>query len=146
MALDETALDIGQLPAVLAGPILRRLTRTLVTVWLALSRGEDVTLTVRDAADATQNSSVTATPVQVGVHLWLLTITAQAPGGQFTAGKAFTYKLSSPAWPAEPDWTALSLDGTCRCRKRHPRGRRAASHQCDGAAMIFGHDDPTPLT
>jgi hypothetical protein len=63
MAVNVTSLDVTQLPAVLAGPVLRRHTRTAVTVWLALSRGEDVTLTVRDAADATQSSSATATPL-----------------------------------------------------------------------------------
>lgn len=160
MAVDATALDVGQLPAVLAGPVLRRLTRTSVTVWLALSRGEEVTLTVRDAADATQSSSATASPLQVGVHLWVLTITAQAPGGQFTAGTAFTYRLTCAAWPAEPDWAALSFDGTfpgflglpaslddfgllhTSCRKAHGGGMDALATAADLIAEGVAANDP----
>ena len=66
MAVDATALDVAHLPAVLAGPVLRRLTRTSVAVWVALSRPGDVTLTVHLASDPAQSSSVTATPLRVG--------------------------------------------------------------------------------
>jgi hypothetical protein len=112
MAVDATALDVAHLPAVLAGPVLRRLTRTSVAVWVALSRPDDVTLTVRLASDPAQVSSATATPLRVGSNLWLLTLTAAAPGGQYAAGAAYTYELTAPGWATAPDWAALSFDGT----------------------------------
>ena len=112
MGVDTTPLDVASLPALLAGPILRRLTRTTVAVWVALSRSDDVTLVVQVAADSTQTSSATGTPVRVGTNLWLMTLSVDAPGGQFFAGTAYTYHLSSPGWPAEPDWAALSYEGT----------------------------------
>ena len=64
MAVDATPLELSQLPAVLAGPILRRLTRTSVTVWMALSRSDGVTLTVGLASGSTQSTTVTGDPTQ----------------------------------------------------------------------------------
>lgn len=50
MPVDSATLNIPSLPAVLAGPAMRRLTGTSVAVWLAFSQGSDVALQVFDAA------------------------------------------------------------------------------------------------
>lgn len=50
MPVDSVTLSILSLLALLAGPIMRRLTGTSVAVWLALSQGSDVALQVFDAA------------------------------------------------------------------------------------------------
>ena len=49
-------INPAQLPAIVCGPIVRRLTRTRVHVWVALSAGDPVQLTVFDAAN---NATVT---------------------------------------------------------------------------------------
>jgi hypothetical protein len=47
---DSVTLNIPSLPAVLAGPIMRRLTGISVAVWLAPSQRSDVALQVFDVA------------------------------------------------------------------------------------------------
>jgi hypothetical protein len=109
MALDATAINTATLPGILAGPILRRLTRTEVAVWVALSRPGTVTLRIRSAGlPATEFVAGTATPVQVGSHLWLTVVSGTAPGGTFAAGQLYEYRLTSPAW-SEPDWSDLAF-------------------------------------
>jgi hypothetical protein len=108
MAVDSSPLNVATLPAVLAGPVLRRLTRTHVTVWFALSRPDGVTLHVR-VSGAGPEVTATASPVQVGSHLWLVAVTAPAPGGTFAAGSLYEYRASSPGWSAEPSWADLAL-------------------------------------
>ncbi len=115
MPLDSTPLDPNLLPVVVCGPIIRRLTRTSVSVWVALSRGSDVTLDVTQAGNAIGSS--TETPVRVGVRLWLSVLTVTLNGAQqFQAGTLYNYDLSSPQWPAArtPDWQAdgYTIEGT----------------------------------
>jgi hypothetical protein len=161
MAVDTTALDVAHLPAILAGPVLRRLTRTSVAVWVALSRPDDVTLTVRLAANPALFSSATATPLRVGSNLWLLTLTAAAPEGQYAAGGAYTYELTSPGWTTAPDWAALSFDGTSpgffglpttlddfvllhtSCRKAHGGGMDGLATASDVVAEGLATHDPS---
>ncbi|WP_214317553.1 hypothetical protein [Nonomuraea sediminis] len=71
-----------------------------MSVWVALSRPDDVTLHVQGQPD------VTVTPVQVGVHLWLAVLTSM---GDFTAGSIFPYSLSSPGWTATPNWADFGI-------------------------------------
>jgi hypothetical protein len=157
VAVDTSALDIAGLPAVLAGPVLRCLTRTSVSVWLALSRADDVTLHVQAAGDPTQSVSATATPVRVGSSLWLVTVTA---GGQFAAGTRYRYRLTSAGWPSEPDWPALAFDGVApafvglpvavdefvvmhtSCRKAHGGGLDALATATDVIAEGLAANDP----
>ena len=46
MPLDTQPLDPGSLPVIVAGPIVRRVSRQRLTVWSALTQGADVTLSV----------------------------------------------------------------------------------------------------
>jgi len=141
VALDANPLNVGALPAILAGPVLRRLTRTKVSVWVALTRGSDVSLAVRVAGQPiTEIVSAPMTPLRVGTNLWFAVITADAPGGSFAAGLLYEYKLTSPGWP-QPNWTDVAI-GTAQptfsgppatvadlkvfhtsCRKVHGGGR-----------------------
>ena len=47
MPLDSVPLDLGSLPGIVCGPVLRRLTRTSVSVWVACVAPDPITLTVR---------------------------------------------------------------------------------------------------
>ena len=108
--MSEAPLDIQALPAILAGPIVRRLTRTSVCIWVALSRGDPVTLHIMlGGANEVKTNNMPSTPVQVGSHLWLAALTSASPNGTFAANSVYFYKISSAAWAAEPDWSALAL-------------------------------------
>ena len=111
VALDGVVLDVAALPAVLAGPVLRRLTRTQVSVWVALSRGSDVTLRLRVTGQpGTEVAAATVSPVRVGSNLWVAVLTGGPPGGgTFAADTLYEYRLSSAGWPAEPNWGALAI-------------------------------------
>lgn len=161
MALDSTPLQLADLPVIVAGPILRRLTRTEVSVWIACTLEDQITLTVRHRAPGGTTSSVNANPTQVGRQLWITVLTTPAPDGQFIAGEAYEYELDAPWAAARPiDWTPLSIEGVSRptflgppdsvddlvilhasCRKPHGGGH-------DGLALadraIAARFDPDP--
>jgi hypothetical protein len=146
LALDSTPLVIGSLPGIVAGPVLRRLTRTEVSVWVAVVEPDPITLRVsRRAPGGPPSTSVTVQPTQVGANVWMVVLTAAAPGGTFVAGQVYEYELTA-AWEANAirriDWGALSLPGAQRptflsppataaelvvdhtsCRKPHGGGR-----------------------
>ncbi len=113
MPLDATPLDLASLPPILAGPILRRLTRTEMAVWVALSSPSPVTVHVQVAGQpATSVSGPAVTPTPVGQHLWLAVATAPGPGGTFGAGQRYAYFLDAPGWSSPPDWSGVAMDGT----------------------------------
>ena len=112
MALDAAPLDLGTLPVVLAGPILRRLTRGDVSVWVALGVDDDVTLHVRRSGAPATETQTTVTPIRVGRNLHLAVITAAGvDAGSFTAGTRYEYWLSSPGWPVarSPAWNSATF-------------------------------------
>lgn len=129
--------------------MLRRLTRTQASVWVALSRADPVTLHIRPAGQpAGEISAGTATPVQGGSNLWLTVVSGGAPAGTFDAGQLYEYRLTSPGW-AEPNWSALALGTSLpafpgppssvdqlvvlhtSCRKAHGGGRDGLAHAAD---------------
>lgn len=80
----------------LAGPILRTVTETSVTVWLALKESATVTLTIHesDAATATAiNTPATAPATKIGPKLYILAITANVPA-KLALGRLYFYRLS----------------------------------------------------
>jgi hypothetical protein len=83
-------------PFVLAGPILRKVTPTAVTVWLALRVSATVTLTVLDAANKPVMPVGTRSTVAIGSHLHLVAVTAKSGtvGAELTEGKVYRYDLS----------------------------------------------------
>jgi hypothetical protein len=150
--LDSVALSLASLPGIVAGPVLRRLTRTSVSVWVACVAADPITLTVRrHTVGGPPPTSMTVQPTQVGANLWLTVLTAGAPGGAFVAGDIYEYELTAP-WEAARGaiaWNELSLPSATRptflappatagelvvhhtsCRKPHGGGR-------DGLALAM---------
>jgi hypothetical protein len=104
------------LPVIVSGPIVRRLTRTRVHVWVALSVGDPVQLTIFDTS-GNATASATTMPLRIGAALWVAVLSADGvTGGEFVAGSIYEYSLSSPGWPAEraPDWTTFSIQPRTR--------------------------------
>ena len=81
MPIDAVPLDVGALPGIVCGPILRRLTRTQVSIWVATVAPDPITLTRARGRRSGRRRPVTATPARVGSHLWMTVLTADAPGG-----------------------------------------------------------------
>jgi hypothetical protein len=81
-------------PRVLAGPILRQVTPTSVTVWLALRKPGAVTLKVLDA-DGNRVMEGKRRAVAIGANLHIVAVTAkQAPrGAALTEGVVYRYDL-----------------------------------------------------
>ena len=153
VALDSTPLPLGTLPGLVAGPVLRRLTRTEVSVWVACVAPDVLTLTVRRRTPGGPPPTVVSvSPSRVGANLWITVLTAGAPGGTFAAGETYEYELSAP-WEASArgpiPWADLSLPGAAfptflappgaagellihhtSCRKPHGGGR-------DGLALAM---------
>lgn len=111
MALDSTPLQLDNLPVILAGPVLRRLTRTEVSVWVACTLGDQITFTVRHRIPGGASSTVDVTPTKVGLQLFMTVLTAPAPDGQFGVGEIYEYELDAPWTAARPiDWTPFLID------------------------------------
>jgi hypothetical protein len=88
------AQRLATLPLVVCGPVLRRVTPSSVTVFVALREQRDVSLTVHDVAAnggaGAQRCTATATTVAIGDNLHVLTITAN---GALQAGSTYVYTL-----------------------------------------------------
>jgi hypothetical protein len=148
MALDMGPLDLSGTSAVLAGPIVRRLTRTEVAIWVAVRLPDDVTLHVRRTGAPATETQVTATPARIGRHLYVAVLEATGvDAGSFAAGSTYEYWFSSAGWPANrtPDWGSATFSygaptptfpglpaavadlrlAHTSCRKPHGRGRDA---------------------
>lgn len=163
MALDDKPLDPAALPRMLAGPILRQLTRNSVTVWAALSSGGEVTLDVRPSGAGDFAPISSAKPVRVGRSLWLLALTGSPNGDGFLPHVTYEYRLTFREPVADHiDWTMWSYDGLeypsivglpekledfnlyhTSCRKPHGGGRDGLA-QIDGIiAQAIGQGDAT---
>lgn len=90
------ALDIANLPLVLAGPILRKVTTTSVTVWFALKEHATVSLSVLNPktnnALAATGQAVTTT---IGTNLHIVAVTANTvANAPLTPGIIYTYDIA----------------------------------------------------
>lgn len=154
MPLDAVPLSLPSLPGIVAGPVLRRLTRDSVSVWVACVAPDPLTLLVRRrAAGGPPETTATVQPTRVGANLWTTVLTAAAPGGAFVAGQIYEYQLTAsweaPAARGPIPWNELSLPGAAfptflappatagelvvlhtSCRKPHGGGR-------DGLALAM---------
>ena len=93
----KTTLASKPLPLVLAGPILRKVTDSAVTVWLALKEKADVTLEIypTDVQVARVLFSGQRKTVRVGRNLHLVAVTAQRESKPpLTPGTVYYYDLS----------------------------------------------------
>ena len=111
-------------------------------MWVALTRGDDVVLTVEPLTPGGAAAVTTppVTPLRVGNNLWIATLTVGAPGGTFAASELYSYQLTSTGWPA-PNWADFAIDTPlpafegppdfvedlvvlhASCRKMHGHGR-----------------------
>jgi hypothetical protein len=80
------------LPLILAGPILRRVTDSSVTVWVAIQGSADVTLSIRsgDPDAGSQIAEGTAPTVSVGQNLHIVAVTVPV---KLVPGVVYTYDM-----------------------------------------------------
>jgi hypothetical protein len=163
VSIDSIPISVASLPGIVAGPILRRLTRTEVCVWVATVDPGTLTLKVRARpADGTGDSVATAQPTQVGSHLWMTVLTAAAPGNEFRSGQTYEYELTAPWAAARPiPWASLRLRNSpfptflappesvedlvvahASCRKPHGGGRDALALLMDELDARFDAEPP----
>jgi hypothetical protein len=163
MPIDSIPISVATLPRIVAGPVLRRMTRTEVSVWVATVDPSELTLKIREhVAGGTGESVVSRVPTQVGSNLWMTVLTAAAPDGTFLPGRIYQYELDAAWAQTRPiSWGDLSLNNSLRptflappaqagdlvvahtsCRKPHGGGR-------DGLALLMDELDsrflPNPL-
>src|SRR5262249_13658080 len=96
---------LAQLPWVLAGPILRKVTPNSVTVWVALQETALVTLSVKDEhnKEVAKGSRPTAA---IGVNLHIVAVTARPTGKDLKEGIVYHYDLLFGVCPTR-------LTGSC---------------------------------
>jgi hypothetical protein len=100
LATSSRNLDCDRLPLILVGPMLRRTEPEAVTVWLALSAPERVTLKVYPMRNAQQVQrdrillAGTRATVQLGQFLYIAAITAKPTGATgLSPGQVYAYDL-----------------------------------------------------
>jgi hypothetical protein len=99
MPRPDLSSRLGTLPVVLAGPILRQVTDSAVTVWLALKQNATVSLKVydRDQTNLVQPlMSGTLATTAIGTNLHLVAVTARPQNDliMLTENKLYFYNLS----------------------------------------------------
>ena len=92
MSWQSLALRINDLPLVLAGPILRRVTPGSASVWLALKDSVTVKLIIREVEGF---ASEPVKPVTLGSGLHIVCVTAKSPsvGKNLKPGVLYTYDI-----------------------------------------------------
>lgn len=95
MAWVNLQSSLSTRPRVLAGPVLRRVTPTTVTVWLAMRVGATVTLRVLDEQN-TQRMTGSRRSIAFGANLHIVAVTAQVqpPFADLSEGNVYRYDLS----------------------------------------------------
>lgn len=102
---------VSDLPNLLVGPILRRLTRDSVSIFVATRTADAIGLEVWDATNPSDNVTVTATsPTQIGSNLYVIILTAEATGltgNAYEDGTTYCYKLTGQHFNAL-DWSVYA--------------------------------------
>ncbi len=91
--MSELVNRLGNLPLILAGPILRRVTDKSVTVWVAVRDSAEVTLEIYSGDPDARVKIVTSPPrptIAIGRSLHILAITVQV---NLTPGVVYTYDM-----------------------------------------------------
>src|SRR6516225_1332729 len=101
-----TPLKLAALPLVLAGPILRKVTETSVTVWFALKQAATVTVTVSNAQGALLTGSGVTCAVGTNLHIVAVTANKIAPvnpaGTPLGFGMVYFYDATFAVGTAAP--------------------------------------------
>jgi hypothetical protein len=92
--LDKLATRLPNLPLILTGPILRRVTESSVTVWVALKSAATVSLQIRqgDPGGSTLGAPASTATIEVGRFMHICAVTAPvtlAPGINYTYDMTF---------------------------------------------------------
>jgi hypothetical protein len=93
MPWESLAQTLAVKPHVLAGPLLRKVTPTTVTVWLALQHADTVTLRVLDPNN-TEVMHGAADTVAVGQSLHIVAVTAAPTSGPLAESTIYRYDLN----------------------------------------------------
>jgi hypothetical protein len=113
--------DYNNLALILAGPILRRVEPTSVSVWLALSKPAQVEVglwtgnVVASAASGTNfgnasaEKTATANSIRIGNKLHLALVTLDLTASPLTPGVVYSYNVSINAGGVSKDLNGLSL-------------------------------------
>jgi hypothetical protein len=102
-------LPLNEYPVVLCGPILRRVERMQVSVWLALRRPYQLSLVVKKASNPTVPVLTLRPPtttVRVGLNLFISVVTAEAAStvDQLSGDEIYFYDVEfSPVVSGDPD-------------------------------------------
>jgi len=86
-----TIPSLANLPLILAGPIVRRVTRTRVAVWVATRLPATVTLTI---VNSTPAATATGQTTQIGTQLHVALLDADASGAALGESTVYFYNLS----------------------------------------------------
>lgn len=96
MAFTSLKDRLPNLPLILAGPILRKVTPSSVTVWLALKEAADVTLLIQKGelhpGQAMFGSPATST-ISLGSNLHMVCVTARRKSGDPELTHGLVYQL-----------------------------------------------------
>ena len=98
-------------PLVLAGPWLRRVDTTRVSVFLAFTKAQTVTVTVTLQGATVATSPATATTA-VGAKLHVVVATAVPTGAAFSAGNVYEYDVSFTDADGNHDLSSVQLRNT----------------------------------
>src|SRR5438552_3849429 len=94
MSWTPLASRLSKIPLVLAGPILRQVTKNAVTVWIALQRAAPVTLKVFESGhEDTILLQSTRKTIAIGKNLHIVAVTARSQD-DLVPGKIYCYDLS----------------------------------------------------
>lgn len=93
MAFTSISSRISNMPLVLVGPILRKVTDSSVSVFIVTKESKTVTLSVFDSENNVLLSR-SASTVQLGEHIHVLVITASGNDGTLYPNHVFHYNIS----------------------------------------------------
>jgi hypothetical protein len=104
--------SLGSRARVVAGPVLRRVTPTSVTVWLAMRVGATVTLTILDE-QGNQRMTGARRSLAIGANLHIVAVTAtpNVPFADLSEGNVYRYNLSFVFDDGAPGTLAAATNG-----------------------------------
>ena len=96
MAYTFLSQRLATLPLVLAGPILRRVEKTQVSVWIALKAERQLKLVIYDSQNRVVVESPMRSTIKLGVNLHMLLLTAELPSATsfpLATGEIYSYGI-----------------------------------------------------
>jgi len=149
-------------PKLIAGPILRRVDKKKVSVWVAFSNNYHCSLNVYEGdgikltASGDHSSSAPETPlttvknttptVQFGAHLWIAMITAEISTPGLQADQIYSYNVLFESSDDPTDKGDLRTEGLLSDEKHEERAQKAIGYKTDVLpTFLLPSDDPAKL-